>query len=384
MSNETIAPNQKKRRAVLLAITALFVIAGVIYGIYYALVLSKRVETDNAYVGGNLVNVTSQVTGSVVEIRADETQQVQAGTEIIKLDPSDAEVALAQAEAHLGSVVREARQRYTTVNQLEAAVAERKVTLKTAQDDLARRLPLAASQIVSGEDIAHARRNVEEARAALEVAVKQADAARVTVAGVAPQQHPSVLAAKADYLSAWLAARRNAIVAPVSGYVAKRNVQVGTRIAPGTPLLTIVPLNQLWVDANFKESELRDIRVGQPVTIEADIYGSDVKFHGHVLGLSAGTGSAFSLLPAQNATGNWIKVVQRVPVRIALDPKELAEHPLRVGLSATVDVDISNKSGSALGAVNQPVIKYETNVLSQPLQQAHAATEAIVARNMAK
>jgi membrane fusion protein (multidrug efflux system) len=281
-------------------------------------------------------------------------------------------------------VVREARQRYTTVNQLEAAVAERKVALKTAQDDLARRLPLAASQIVSGEDIAHARRNVEEARAALEVAVKQADAARVTVAGVAPQQHPSVLAAKADYLSAWLAARRNAIVAPVSGYVAKRNVQVGTRIAPGTPLLTIVPLNQLWVDANFKESELRDIRVGQPVTIEADIYGSDVKFHGHVLGLSAGTGSAFSLLPAQNATGNWIKVVQRVPVRIALDPKELAEHPLRVGLSATVDVDISNKSGSALGAVNQPVITYETNVLSQPLQQAHAATEAIVARNMAK
>jgi membrane fusion protein (multidrug efflux system) len=384
MSNETIAPNQKKRRAVLLAITSLFVIAGVVYGIYYALVLSKRVETDNAYVGGNLVNVTSQVTGSVVEIRADETQQVQAGTEIIKLDPSDAEVALAQAEAHLGSVVREARQRYTTVTQLEATVAERKVALKTAQDDLARRLPLAASQIVSGEDVAHARRNVEQARAALEVAIKQADATRVTVAGVSPQQHPSVLAAKADYLSAWLAARRNAIVAPVSGYVAKRNVQVGTRIAPGTPLLTIVPLNQLWVDANFKESELRDIRVGQAVTIEADIYGSDVKFHGHVLGLSAGTGSAFSLLPAQNATGNWIKVVQRVPVRIALDPKELAEHPLRVGLSATVDVDISNKSGSALGAVNQPTITYETNVLNQPLQQAHAATEAIVARNMAK
>jgi membrane fusion protein (multidrug efflux system) len=384
MSNETIAPNQKKRRAVLLAITSLFVIAGVVYGIYYALVLSKRVETDNAYVGGNLVNVTSQVTGSVVEIRADETQQVQAGTEIIKLDPSDAEVALAQAEAHLGSVVREARQRYTTVTQLEATVAERKVALKTAQDDLARRLPLAASQIVSGEDVAHARRNVEQARAALEVAIKQADATRVTVAGVSPQQHPSVLAAKADYLSAWLAARRNAIVAPVSGYVAKRNVQVGTRIAPGTPLLTIVPLNQLWVDANFKESELRDIRVGQAVTIEADIYGSDVKFHGHVLGLSAGTGSAFSLLPAQNATGNWIKVVQRVPVRIALDPKELAEHPLRVGLSATVDIDISNKSGSALGAVNQPTITYETSVLNQPLQQAHAATEAIVARNMAK
>ncbi len=384
MSTENTAPNPKKRRAVLLGITVLFVIAGLAYAAYYVLVLSKRVQTDNAYVGGNLVNVTSQVSGSVIEIRADETQLVQAGTEIIKLDPSDAQVALAQAEAHLGTVVRQARQSYTNVQQFDAAVAQRQVALKTAEEDLARRLPLAASQIVSGEDIAHARQNVQEARAALAVAQQQAAAARVTVAGVQPQQLPAVQAAKADYLSAWLAARRNAIVAPVTGYVAKRNVQVGQRIAPGTALLTIVPLNQLWVDANFKESELRDIRVGQPVTIESDIYGSDIKYHGRVEGLSAGTGSAFSLLPAQNATGNWIKVVQRVPVRISLDPKELQAHPLRVGLSATVDVDISNKQGSALGTVSQPSIKYETNVLSQPLQEAQAATEAIVARNMAK
>lgn len=384
MSNETTAPHEKKRRAFLLAITALFILGGLAYAAYYVLVLSKRVETDNAYVGGNLVNVSSQVTGSVVEIRVDETQLVQAGTEIIKLDPSDAQVALAQAEARLGTVVRQERERYTTVQQLEAAVEQRRVALKTAQEDLARRLPLAASQIVSGEDVAHARRNVEEARAALDVAQKQAAAARVTVAGVAPQQHPNVLAAKADYLSAWLAARRNAIVAPVTGYVSKRSVQVGSRIAPGTPLLTIVPLNDLWVDANFKESELRDIRVGQPATIEADMYGSDIKFHGKVVGLSAGTGSAFSLLPAQNATGNWIKVVQRLPVRISLDPKELATHPLRVGLSATVDIDISNKQGSALGTVAQPTARYETSVLTQPLQEAQAATDAIVARNLAK
>ncbi|GAB3468608.1 EmrA/EmrK family multidrug efflux transporter periplasmic adaptor subunit [Massilia terrae] len=384
MSTENNAPNPKKRRAVLLGITVLFVIAGLAYAAYYVLVLSKRVQTDNAYVGGNLVNVTSQVSGSVIEIRADETQLVQAGTEIIRLDPSDAQVALAQAEARLGTVVRQARQSYTNVQQFDAAVAQRKVALKTAEDDLARRLPLAASQIVSGEDIAHARQNVQEARAALDVAQQQAAAARVAVAGVQPQQLPAVQAAKADYLSAWLAARRNAIVAPVTGYVAKRNVQVGQRIAPGTALLTIVPLNQLWVDANFKESELRDIRVGQPVTIESDIYGSDVKYHGRVEGLSAGTGSAFSLLPAQNASGNWIKVVQRVPVRISLDPKELQAHPLRVGLSATVDVDITNKQGSALGTVSQPSIKYETNVLNQPLQEAQAATDAIVARNMAK
>jgi membrane fusion protein (multidrug efflux system) len=383
MTTETTPSNPQKRRVLLLGITLLFILAGLAYGAYYLLVLSKRVETDNAYVGGNLVNVSSQVTGSVIEIRADETQQVQAGAEIVKLDPSDAEVALAQAEARLGSAVRQQRERYSNVDQLNAVVEQRKVSLKTAQEDLARRAPLAADHVVSGEDLAHARRAVDEARAALDVAQKQVTAARVAVAGVAPAQHPSVLAAKADYLSAWLAARRNAIVAPVSGYVAKRSVQVGSRIAPGAPLLSIVPLDQLWVDANFKESELRDIRVGQPATIEADLYGSKVQYHGKVVGLAAGTGSAFSLLPAQNATGNWIKVVQRVPVRISLDPKELAAHPLRVGLSATVDINVSHKEGGALGTVAQPAAHYATTVLSQPLQEAQAATDAIVAKNLA-
>jgi membrane fusion protein (multidrug efflux system) len=384
MSTENTTPKNNKRRVVLAGITVAFLAAGVAYGAYYLLVASKRVETDNAYVGGNLVNVSSQVTGSVVGIFADETQMVKAGTEIVKLDPSDAQVALAQAEARLGTTVRQLRERYSNVDQLQAVVDQRRVTLKTAQEDLARRAPLALDHVVSGEDVAHARRAVEDAKAALEVAEKQLAAGRVAVAGVSPADHPNVLAAKADYLSAWLAARRNAIVAPVTGYVAKRSVQVGSRIAPGAPLMSIVPLNQLWVDANFKESELRDIRVGQPATLEADIYGGKVVYHGKVVGLSAGTGSAFSLLPAQNATGNWIKVVQRVPVRISLDPKELQAHPLRVGLSATVDVDITNKSGSALGTVAQPSIKYETNALSQPLQEARAATEAIVARNMAK
>jgi membrane fusion protein (multidrug efflux system) len=214
------------------------------------------------------------------------------------------------------------------------------------------------------------------------VALKPPPPAHAGIAGVQAAQHPAVLAAKADYLQAWLAARRNVIAAPVSGYVAKRSVQVGSRITPGKPLMTIVPLDQLWVDANCKESELRDIRVGQPVVIHADMYGDDVTFHGKVMGLSAGTGSAFSLLPAQNASGNWIKVVQRVPVRIALDPKELAAHPLRVGLSATVDVDISRKEGGVLGAVAPPA-SYTTAALSQPLQQAQAATDAIVARNLA-
>jgi len=383
MSTATTTPNPGKRRIVLLAITAAFIAAGIGYGAYYTLVASKRVETDNAYVGGNLVNVSSQVNGSVVEIRADETQLVTAGAEIVKLDPADAAVNLAQAEARLGSAVRQQRERYTNVDQYQAVIEQRRVALKTAQDDLARRAPLAADNVVSGEDVAHARRAVEDAKAALDVAQKQLAGARVAVAGVAPAEHPAVLAAKAEYLGAWLAARRNAIMAPVSGYVAKRSVQVGSRIAPGAPLLSIVPLDQLWIDANFKESELRDIRVGQAATIEADIYGSKVTYHGKVVGLGAGTGSAFSLLPAQNASGNWIKVVQRVPVRISLDPKELAQHPLRVGLSATVDVDIASQGGSALGTVAAPRPAYATNVLDQPLQEAQQATDAIVKRNMA-
>jgi membrane fusion protein (multidrug efflux system) len=384
MSTETQAPKNNKRRVVLAGITVAFLAAGAAYGAYYLLVASKRVETDNAYVGGNLVNVSSQVTGSVVEIRADETQMVNAGTEIVVLDPADAQVNLAQAEARLGSTVRQLRERYSNVDQLQAVVEQRRVTLKTAQEDLARRAPLAADNVVSGEDVAHARRAVDDARAALDVAEKQLAAGRVVVAGVSVQDNPSVQAAKADYLGAWLAARRNAIVAPVTGYVAKRSVQVGSRIAPGAPLLSIVPLNQLWVDANFKESELRDIRVGQPVTLEADVYGGKVVYHGKVMGLGAGTGSAFSLLPAQNATGNWIKVVQRVPVRISLDPKELQQHPLRIGLSMTADVDIASPGTGALGTAATAAPAYSTTVLNQPLQEAQQATDAIVTKNMAK
>ena len=378
------APNDRKRRLVLVGITLAFIAAGIAYAIYYEAVLSKSQDTDNAYVGGNLVTLSSQVAGNVQEIRADETQMVQAGAELVKLDSADADVALSQAEARLGNVVRQQRQRYADVAQYDATVAQRQLALKDAEDDLARRKPLAADHTVSGEDVAHARQAVDNARAAIAVAQKQADAVKSGIEGVAPGQHPAVQAAKADYVQAWLAARRNSILAPVSGYVAKRSVQVGAHVTPGTPMLSIVPLDQLWVDANFKESELRNIRVGQSATIEADMYGSKVTFHGKVLGLSAGTGSAFSLLPAQNASGNWIKVVQRVPVRIALDPKELREHPLRIGLSTTVNVDIRDTGGPMLGAPMPPSAVYSTKSLVQPLSQAGSAADAIIARNLAK
>ncbi|TYQ21347.1 UNVERIFIED_ORG: membrane fusion protein (multidrug efflux system) [Zoogloea ramigera] len=382
MTTEIKPSNNKKRNTVLAGITLLFIAAGAAYALYYQTVLSKIQETDNAYVGGNLVNLSSQVTGNVTEIRAEETQMVQAGAPLVMLDAADADVALAQADAKLGAAVRQQRQRYADVAQYDATVALRRLELKSAEDDLARRLPLAADHTISGEEVAHARQAVNNARAAVAVAVKQEQAAQASVTGVDVPHHPDVLAAKADYQSAWLAARRNTIVAPVSGYIAKRAVQVGARATPGTALLAIVPLDQLWVDANFKESELRNIRVGQPALVEADMYGSKVEFHGKVVGLSAGTGSAFSLLPAQNAGGNWIKVVQRLPVRIALDAAELRAHPLRIGLSTTVKVDISNTDGPVLGAAMPQQAIYQTAALSQPLQQATTAADTIIRRNL--
>ncbi len=381
-ANAVKTANNKKRNTVLAGITVLFIAAGAAYAVYYQAVLSKIQETDNAYVGGNLVNLSSQVTGTVTEIRADDTQMVQAGAPLVTLDAADADVALAQADAKLGAAVRQQRQRYADVGQYGATVTLRQLELKSAEDDLARRLPLAADHTISGEEVAHARQAVNNARAAVAVAMKQEQAAQASVAGVDVSHHPDVLAAKADYQAAWLAARRNTIVAPVSGYIARRAVQVGARATPGTALLSIVPLDQLWVDANYQESELRNIRVGQPATVEADMYGNKVEFHGKVVGLSAGTGSAFSLLPAQNASGNWIKVVQRLPVRIALDAAELRAHPLRIGLSTTVKVDISKTDGPVLGAAmpQQPV--YQTAALSQPLQQATTAADTIITRNL--
>ena len=375
---------ERKRRWALFGITALFVIAGVLYAIYSALVLSKRENTDNAYVGGNMVTLSSQVTGNVAEIRADETQLVQAGAELVKLDPVDAEVTLAQAEARLGGAVRQLRERYAGVPQYEATVELRRQDLKRAQDDLARRQPLAVDNTLPAEEIAHAQQAVKSAQAALEVAQRQVEASRAGVQGVSLAQHPSVLAARADYVAAWLALRRNAVVSPVSGYVGKRSVQVGSRVIPGTALMSIVPLDQLWVDANFKESELRNIRIGQTATLEADTYGGKVEYHGKVLGLSPGTGSSFSLLPAQNATGNWIKVVQRVPVRIALDAAELRDHPLRVGLSMDVTVDTHDTGGQALGAPAPATAAYSTQALNQPLHDAEKAADAVIAKQAAK
>ena len=377
-------PSGNRRRKALLGATLAFLLIGVAAVLYYMLVLSQEEETDNAYIGGNLVMLTSQVTGNVQEIRADETQLVNAGAEVIKLDAVDADVTLRQAQARLGAIVLQLREKYANAVQYEAVLQQRKLTLKKVEDDLGWRAPLGDDHTLSAEEVPHAKQAVDDAKAALNVAVEQVKTAQAALGGTTLAQHPAVLAAKEDFVQAWLAARRNAILAPVSGYVAKRSVQVGAHVSPGMALLSIVPLDQLWVDANFKESELQNIRIGQPVTVEADIYGGKVTYHGNVVGLSAGTGSAFSLLPAQNASGNWIKVVQRLPVRIALDSKELAEHPLRVGLSATVTVDTHRRDGAVLGAAMPSVPVYATQSLGQLVQDADKMADTVIAKNIAK
>ncbi|NMM01033.1 HlyD family efflux transporter periplasmic adaptor subunit [Paraburkholderia sp. RP-4-7] len=354
-------------------------IAAVAYGLYYFLDARFHEDTDDAYVNGNVVQITPQVTGTVVAVNADDTQTVKAGDPLVVLDPADARVALEQAEANLAQTVRQVRGLFADDNQYQAQVAMRQSDLSRAQDDLKRRLTVAQTGAVSLEEISHARDAVKSAQASVDAAQQQLASNRALTANTTIANHPNVQAAAAKVRDAYLNNARNNLPAPVTGYVAKRSVQVGQRVSPGTPLMAIVPLGGVWVDANFKEVQLKHMRIGQPVELTADVYGSSVVFHGKVVGFSAGTGSAFSLLPAQNATGNWIKVVQRLPVRIALDPKELEQHPLRIGLSMQADVTIKNDEGGQLG--NAPNTVYQTNVFEKYGDEADAEIARIISEN---
>ncbi|MBU9265825.1 HlyD family secretion protein [Burkholderia gladioli] len=374
------AQNGKRKRMMTLLILAI-VIAAIAYGLYYFLVARFHEETDDAYVNGNVVQITPQVTGTVIAVNADDTQSIRIGQPLVKLDPADAAIALQSAEANLAQTVRRVRGLYADDDQYRAQVAQRESDLSKAQDDLRRRLAVAQTGAVSQEEISHARDAVKAAQASLDAAKQQLTANVALTANTTVANHPDVLAAAATVRNAYLNNARNTLPAPVTGYVAKRSVQVGQRVSPGTPLMSVVPLGQIWVDANFKEVQLDHMRIGQPVSVTADIYGSSVKYHGKVIGFSAGTGSAFSLLPAQNATGNWIKVVQRLPVRIALDPQELERHPLRIGLSMQVDVDIKDESGSQLGSVQNSV--YQTDVFAKYGDEADAEIARIIEQNAA-
>lgn len=373
------APNMRKRKLLLALLGVAIMASSAAYGAYYMTYARYHESTDDAYVSGNLVQLTPQVTGTVVAVNADDTQIVKAGDPVVRLDDADAKVALADAEATLGQTVRQVSRLYVDNHFYAANIAQKQADLVRAQDDLRRRQAVAGTGAVSAEDIAHARDAVTAAQAALDAVRQQAEANHALTDKTTITEHPSVLAAASKVRDAYLAYARNILPAPVTGYVAKRSVQVGERVSPGTPLMAIVPLDGVWVDANYKESQLRNMRIGQPVTLEADVYGGKVKYHGRVVGFSAGTGSAFAALPAQNATGNWIKVVQRLPVRIELDRKELNAHPLRIGLSMNVDVDTHENAGAQLGAASNTT--YRTDVFANYGAQADAEIEKIIERN---
>ncbi|WP_027818250.1 EmrA/EmrK family multidrug efflux transporter periplasmic adaptor subunit [Paraburkholderia bannensis] len=371
--------NNGKRKRMMTLLVLVIVIAAIAYGLYYFLVARFSESTDDAYVNGNVVQITPQVTGTVIAVNADDTQTVKIGDPLVQLDPADSRIALQQAEANLGQTVRQVRGLFADDSQYEAQVAVRQADLSRAQDDLRRRMQVAQTGAVSQEEISHARDTVKSAEAALDAAQQQLAANRALTANTTIANHPNVMAAAAKVRDAYLTNARNTLPAPVTGYVAKRSVQVGQRVSPGTPLMSVVPLNAVWVDANFKEVQLKHMRIGQPVDMTADVYGSSVVYHGKVVGFSAGTGSAFSLLPAQNATGNWIKVVQRLPVRIALDPADLEKHPLRIGLSMQVDVNIKDDTGTQLGNAQNTV--YQTNVFEKYGDEADAEIARIISEN---
>jgi len=392
------APAAQPRKKWLLRLTGLVVVLGAAYGIYDWMVNSHFEETDNAYVQGNLVQIAPQTAGTVQSILADDTDYVKEGQALVRLDPADAKVAFEQAKANLAQAVRQVRTLYVNngsytaqIAQRQAEVAKAKNDLVRAQSDFKRRQALTGNGAVSKEELSHAQSQVDAAQAAVNAAQAAVNTAREQLAsnqslteGISVNDHPNVQAAAAKVREAYLAMQRNELVSPVSGVVGKRSVQGGQRVAPGTPLMTVVPMNQLWVEANFKENQLRNLRLGQPVKMTADLYGKKIEYSGTVEGLGVGTGSAFSLLPAQNATGNWIKVVQRVPVRIALDAQQVQAHPLRVGLSMLVDVDIQNQDGKLLADVPRKEPLVQTNVYDVQDEGADAVIAQVIASNAGK
>jgi membrane fusion protein, multidrug efflux system len=369
------------RRRWLTGVGGLLGLAAISYLIYWALTLRYQEFTDDAYVAGNVVQITPQISGTVVAIGADNTQFVQAGQTVVQLDRADAKVALDQAEAQLARTVREVRNLFSTSAQLAATLQVREADLATATEDLARRERLANSGAISGEELQHARDTFRGAQAAVLSARQQLAANRARVDGTSVDNHPDVQNAAAVVRAAYLTYARTSLPAPVSGFVAQRSVQLGQRVNPGSPLLSIVPLDQVWVDANFKEHQLASMRVGQAVDLTSDLYGHRVTYHGTIVGFNAGTGSAFALLPAQNATGNWIKIVQRVPVRIALNPAELAAHPLQIGLSMKAQVDTHDRGGARLPQLAQNVPTYSTDVFGAPDELADQRVRQIIALN---
>ncbi|MBI5626243.1 MAG: HlyD family efflux transporter periplasmic adaptor subunit [Nitrosomonadales bacterium] len=404
--------NPDKRKGVLLRIGALVLV--VLLAVFLWWFFSGRwySNTDDAYIGGNVVAVMPLTGGSVVSIQADTTQAVTEGQILVQLDDSDARLQLDSAVAALAAAVREVRGLYAISRGNLQLIAQRRADLARAQAELARsdaaltqaeaefkrRETLVKQNFISAEslqiaqttrDAAKAQRDaalsaIQASSAAINQTVDQASVSSARVDNTSLENHPNVRSAAVRVREAALALARTRVIAPVSGQVAKRLMQIGERVKPGDSLMALVPLDKVWLDANFKETQLRDVRIGQPVRVTSDFYGNSIVFHGRVIGLAPGTGSAFALLPAQNATGNWVKIVQRLPVRIALDAKELQEHPLRIGLSMDATIDTHDRSGAALTMLPNATAIASTSIYTQDIKAADARVAQIIADNLGR
>lgn len=374
----SVTGTQRRRTLVIGAIV--LIVAGIAGALWFEQ-SQQYVTTEDAYVDGNAIQVTSQISGTVTSINADDTDHVSVGMPLVKLNPVDQKVQFERAKATLARATRTARTEYYQVQQLQQEVEQRQTDLRKALDDVARRNQVISSGAVSREELTHTQETLTNAKAALQASRDALAEKAALVDNTTLRTHPDVLVAASNLRDAYVALARTTIVSPVDGMVTKRSVQVGQRISPGMAMMSVVPLNALWVNANFKESQLEHLRIGQPVTLTADVYRSSVTYHGTIVGIDAGTGSAFALLPAQNATGNWIKVTQRVPVRIALDPNEISRNPLRVGLSMRISVDTKDRTGLAVRRDIAPETTYSTEVFDHELANADALVESIIRAN---
>ncbi|WP_201786991.1 efflux RND transporter periplasmic adaptor subunit [Acidihalobacter prosperus] len=374
---------RRRARALRLAIAA-FVLVGLVWGAYYLLVGRYQVATDDAYVHGDRIQISPQVAGTVVAVEVRDTDYVKRGQVLVRLDTANADVALSQAEAQLAAAVRQVREAFARVHALEATVAMDRAQLRLATDNARRQQRLLHKGMTSAEKAQQMQTEMQVAAHKLALDQAQLAGARAAVSGTRLADNPVVRQAAARVRKDYLDVARTRIVSPVTGYVADSGVEVGQQVKPGGALMDVIPLSDVWVDANFKESELRSVKIGQPVRLTSDFYGSGVVYHGHVIGLMPGTGSVFSLLPAQNATGNWIKVVQRVPVRISLPADELKQHPLRLGLSMNATVDIRDQQGASLASVPRAQKGASTDVYAQQLKGADALVARIIRSNSGK
>ncbi|HEM8293154.1 multidrug efflux MFS transporter periplasmic adaptor subunit EmrA [Providencia xihuensis] len=380
-TNNQKTKNEKRRTIWMTIATIIILLLFVAYGVYWFLVLRFQEYTDDAYVSGLQIPIIAQTTGNVTQVNFENTDLVKAGDVLVVLDKTNAQLAFEQAKHDLATTVRKTKELYINGDEYQAQIQKNRISLAQAQKDYQRRAALGRSGTISKEDLQHSQEAVQLAQAALDISIQQYNANRALLRNTSLRKQPAIQQAADSVRSAWINLQRTEIKSPMTGYVSRRNVQVGSQVSPQSSLMAIVPVQPVWVDANFKETQLEKVRIGQPVTINSDFYGDDIVYNGTVVGLDMGTGSAFSLLPAQNATGNWIKVVQRLPVRVELDPEQVAKHPLRIGLSMNVTIDIKDQNGPVLAEVQRTTPAFESDVLVLKLADVDHIIDSIISDN---